>query len=165
MRRARRLAPVLVAMASLAGAASQSLEAPPWRWWTNPTIAAEIGLTARQAADIGWAQAETRLERGEIGRALRDERQRLGELLGRPALDTAGVARLLGRISRLQRAQLRAVVHLRMRVRRILTPEQLARLLALHPTLMQRPWEGPPSRADAPGASRSSNPPAGRDPP
>jgi Spy/CpxP family protein refolding chaperone len=144
-----RFAVATLAIACVAAGPPAAPEAPPWRWWTNPGIAAEIALTPGQADAIGWAHAESRLQRGENGRLLREQRVRLGELLSQPRLDTAELARVLGRISRLQRAQLRTVVHLRMRVRRILTAEQLARLLHLHPTLMHRPWEGPPGARGA----------------
>ncbi|HXL46265.1 MAG TPA: periplasmic heavy metal sensor [Candidatus Binatia bacterium] len=135
-----------VAFAALAIAQPPGPEVTPRHWWTSSVIAGEIGLTPRQAAAIERAQAESVAERTENARLLREHRQRLGELLSRPSVDTAELARVLGKITRLQRIQLRSVVHVRMRIRRLLTPEQLAHLLRLHPTLMQRPWEGPPPR-------------------
>ena len=141
MTRAAVLAAVLWATA--VGAQPRPLESPIWRWWTNPTVVGEIGLAPRQRDAIERAQAASRAERAETGRLLRDRRVRLGELMSAPAVDRAEVARVLGEIARSQRAQLRSIVHLRLRVRRILRPEQLARLLERYPRIMQRPWEPP----------------------
>jgi Spy/CpxP family protein refolding chaperone len=134
---------VLAALLGATAVAAQPrpLESPIWRWWTNPTVVAEIGLTPRQGDAIERAQAASRAERAETGRLLRDRRVRLGELMSAPTVDRAEVARVLGEIARSQRAQLRSIVHLRLRVRRILRPEQVARLLELHPRIMERPWE------------------------
>ena len=138
-------AAVLAALlgATVVDAQPRRLESPLWRWWTNPAVVAEIGLTPRQSDAIERAQAASRAERAETGRLLRDRRVRLGELMSAPTVDRAEVARVLGEIARSQRAQLRSIVHLRLRVRRILRPEQVARLLELYPRIMQRPWEPP----------------------
>lgn len=138
-------AAVLAALFGATAVAAQPhpLESPVWRWWTNPGVVAEIGLTPRQSDAIERAQAASRAERAESGRLLRDRRMRLGELLSAPTVDRGEVARVLGEIARLQRAQLRSIVHLRLRVRRILRPEQVARLLELYPRIMERPWEPP----------------------
>jgi Spy/CpxP family protein refolding chaperone len=138
-------AAVLAALlgASVVTAQPRPLESPIWRWWTSPTVVTEIGLTPRQSDAIERAQAASRAERAETARILRDRRVRLGELMSAPTVDRAEVARVLGEIARSQRAQLRSIVHLRLRVRRILRPEQLARLLELYPRIMQRPWEPP----------------------
>jgi Spy/CpxP family protein refolding chaperone len=138
-----RLGLYVVFSASVAAAQPAAVPGSVWRWWSNPEIVADVGLTARQTARIEEAQAASRAQRAETGRLLRARRMRLGELIGRKTVDRAEIARVLGEISRLQRDQLRSVVHLRLRVRRILTAEQLARLLERHPTLMERPWESP----------------------
>jgi len=157
MRRSRRVALVALAACLVTGGAVRGGppdEPPPWRWWANPTITGEIGLTPRQAEAIARAHAESRLELVATAGLLRERRTRLGELLGGERLDPAELDRVLGDISRLQMRQLRSVIHLRVRVRRLLVPDQLARLLALHPALMRRPWERPAPRifgAPAPG--------------
>ena len=143
-----------IVCALLAPAEGTPREAAPWRWWTDPTIVAEIALESRQSLAIERAQTESRGTRAAAESLLRDRRAQLGELLGRPTIDRREVARLLGEISRLQRQQLRGLVHLRLRVRRILRPEQLAHLLALHPMLMRQPWEPPAGVGRAPFASR-----------
>jgi len=129
--------------AALAAAQPQPLQSPVWRWWTNPAVVAEIGLTPRQSDAIERAQAASRAERAETAQLLRDRRVRLGELLSAPRVDRAEVARVLGDIARSQRVQLRSIVHLRLRVRRILRPEQVGRLLERYPRIMERPWEPP----------------------
>jgi Spy/CpxP family protein refolding chaperone len=164
-----RCRPAILALvaASLAGA-QPAPPMPAWRWWVNPTIVAEIGLGAEQSAALDRAQTESRAQRAAVGRRLRERRVRLGELLSGPSVDRAELARVLGDISRLQRDQLRSVVHLRLRARRILTAEQLARLLALHPALMERPWEGPrrggPARLRPSGSRGQANEPEGFQP-
>jgi Spy/CpxP family protein refolding chaperone len=137
----RAIAVVVAALALAAGVRAQPVRGRFWRWWENPAIAGDIGLLPEQAAAIARAQAESRTERADGVTRLRAARVRLGELLNSPEVDLAAVVRVLGRIGRLQREQLRSVVHLRLRVRRILTREQLARLLARYPELMQRPWD------------------------
>lgn len=146
MRRWLATAALLLAVATSRAA----FERPNWRWWANPAIAAEIGLTPAQAAAIERAQAESRAGRAAIGRDLRTQRQRLGALLSAPQLDRPQLVRVLGDVFRLERAQLRSVIHLRLRVRRILTPTQLSRLLAAHPDIMERPWDNP-APSDATG--------------
>jgi hypothetical protein len=139
-------------MAALALAAAVGAVAPGpragafWRWWENPTIVADVGLTPRQTAAIGRAQAERRRRRAEMLARLREQRRRLGELLSGPRLEADELARVLGRISRLQRDMLRSIIHVRVRVRRMLTQDQLGRLLVRHPMLMERPWEDPRAR-------------------
>jgi len=143
------LVSVAVLCAAFAKMVSASGEPAPWRWWTDPAIVGEIGLESRQSLQIERAQTETRRTRAAIAAALRERRTELGDLLGRTAVDRRAAARLIGEIERLQRRQLRAVVHARLRVRRILRPDQLARLLAQHPMLMRQAWE-PPFRGAAP---------------
>ena len=137
----RAIAVVVAALAVAAVARAQPVRGRFWRWWEDPAIAADIGLLPEQAAAIARAQAESRAGRADgVGR-LRDARVRLGDLLSAREVDVAAVARVLGRVGRLQRDQLRSVVHLRLRVRRILTREQLERLLARYPEVMRRPWD------------------------
>jgi Heavy-metal resistance len=142
-------------LAALALAAAVGVETPGpradafWRWWENPAIVADVGLMPRQASEIGRLQAESQRRRAEMLARLREERRRLGALLSAPRVDAGQIARVVGRISRQQRDLLRSIIHVRVKVRRLLTQDQLGRLLARHPMLMQRPWEDPRARDPA----------------
>lgn len=91
----------------------------------------ELNLTPEQREQIRAIREEMRDERAAINRRLRETNRALEETLDSDNPDNAVVEKLLRDVSEAQAASLRMRVTTEMKVRRVLTPEQLATLRAL----------------------------------
>ena len=123
---------VLAVAGTVVGAAAQERPRRPGR----PDAAAlekELGLSADQAAQLKNLRAEGRKQAIRQRADLAIARLELEELMDAPTVDEKAVAAKVKAISDLQAATLQARTSQRLAMRRLLTPEQQAKMKQLAP--------------------------------
>jgi len=92
----------------------------------------ELGLSADQRTVITRAIQEFQNKTVELQWRMQDQTQRLAELLAKPAVDQAVALQQLDEVLAVEREVKRAHIGLLVQVKNALTPEQQAKLSALH---------------------------------
>ena len=93
----------------------------------SPDPVRDLQLTQDQIRAIRMIQRDSKDERGAIGLRLRQSNRALQDALDAPTLDEALVEQRLQELAAAQTAQLRMRIQTELRVRRVLTPNQLAK--------------------------------------
>jgi Spy/CpxP family protein refolding chaperone len=130
MRHIVRITPLvaLVFTAALTVCAQQPQDSPggpPANEGPDPVT--DLQLTQDQIRTIRMIQRDTKDERQAIGLRLRQSNRALQDALDAETLDEARVEQRLQDVAAAQTAQLRARIQTELRIRRILTPGQLAK--------------------------------------
>ncbi|HTV05519.1 MAG TPA: Spy/CpxP family protein refolding chaperone [Acidobacteriaceae bacterium] len=148
------------------------------RWWDNPKIATQIGLTDAQKKQMDDIFFKNRLQLIDLNAALQKDELMLRPMIGADQPDEAKVLAQIDTIAQ-DRANLeKANARMLFGIRRVLTPEQWTKLKTLvrqHRAMMdrrgrmgQRRWRGrpngpggpppPPPDGSAPGAGSAPQP-------
>ena len=121
------LAALLVFGATIS-ALAQDPPAPP----SSADPIQQLNLTPEQRQQIRRLTAETRDERQNTNRRLREANIALDQALDAEPLDENLVEQRINEVAAAQAAQIRLRAHMEMRIRRLLNSEQLATLRRLH---------------------------------
>jgi len=92
----------------------------------------ELSLSADQRAVVTRAIQEFQSKSVELQWRMQDQTQRLAELLGKPAVDQTVALQQLDEVLAVEREVKRAHIGLLVQIKNALTPEQQAKLSALH---------------------------------
>jgi Spy/CpxP family protein refolding chaperone len=128
---------------------------PRGRWWSNPEVAAKIGLSADQQKKMDAVFEQARPNLMNLSQAVRGEEQTMAPLL---AADQPDEGRILAQIDRIAQARAeleKANARMLLGLRRILTPDQWKTLQAMdphrgYPRFGARPAEMPPPAGPTP---------------
>ncbi|HEY6804969.1 MAG TPA: periplasmic heavy metal sensor [Pyrinomonadaceae bacterium] len=99
-------------------------EPPPFE---GPDVIGQLELTQDQIRSIRIIQRDSKDERAAIGLRLRQSNRSLQDAMDATTLDDAIVEQRLQEVASAQTAQLRMRIQTEMKIRRILTPAQLAK--------------------------------------
>jgi Spy/CpxP family protein refolding chaperone len=97
---------------------------PPFE---GPDAIAQLGLTQDQIRSIRLIQRDSKDERATIGQRLRQSNRALQEAMDATTLDENLIEQRLQEVASAQTAQLRMRIQTEMKIRRVLTPAQLAK--------------------------------------
>lgn len=127
---------ILVASLVLPGVAPASDQEPGKdtrrKWWNSVTTRAELGLSERDAAAIeAIFQATVPTTQRQIGE-LKEAERVLEAVLANPAADEKKVAEAVDRVETARSALAKTRTLMLFRIDRLLTPEQRAKLKAIH---------------------------------
>lgn len=106
---------------------------PRGRWWSNPDVAAKIGLSADQQKKMDAVFEQARPNLMGLLQAVHGEEQNMAPLL---AADQPDESRILAQIDRIAQARAeleKANARMLLQLRRLLTPEQWKTLQAMDP--------------------------------
>jgi Spy/CpxP family protein refolding chaperone len=118
-------------------------EQGPPKWWVEPKLKAELGITDKQSAAIDAAWKKEYPQRAEGRKKLEELEKKLDEMMLDASADEAAVAALLDKVEAARSAVNKARMLMLYQINKLLTPEQRAKLDAMAKEMRgQRPGDG-----------------------
>ncbi len=149
----RRLWPALAMLALLSVNVAASAQAPAFRWWKSDAFKKDLGLTTDQSARIDKIYQDTLAELQQEWEELDRLESKLSRLFEGNA-DEAVLARQIDRVETARANLNKSRSLMLMRMRRVLTSEQLVRFRVLSQRYeSDARRQGPPPHAAAPPPS------------
>jgi len=145
------------------------------RWWDNPRLAQQIGLTDDQKKKMDDIFQQHRLQLIDLHAALEKQEVLLRPMLGADQLDESKVLSQIDAIAQARAELEKANARMLFGIRKVLTPDQWKKLQTLVQAHMaereHRVWGGPggddwhrPNGANGPGGLNEPPPPGGSSP-
>jgi periplasmic protein CpxP/Spy len=106
---------------------------PPGKWWSNPEIAQEIGLTADQQKRMDEIFNRDRLKLIDLSAALQKQEFLLEPLVSADQPDEARVLAQIDRVAQARAELEKGNARMLLSIRRVLTTDQFKKLQSLRP--------------------------------
>jgi Spy/CpxP family protein refolding chaperone len=129
--RSRKITPLLLLVLLFAAAFTVPAQEPQNQAGDNQDPIQQLRLSPEQRQRIRIITEQTKDERQMVNRRFREANFALDQALDSSPIDDNVVEQKMAELNAAQAAQLRLRVHTEMRIRRLLSPEQLATLHAL----------------------------------
>lgn len=133
---------------------------PGGKWWSNPDMVRQVGLTAEQQKKMDEVLQQSRLKLIDLNATLEKEEVVMEGLMRGPELDDSKILPAVDRIAQARAELEKANARLMLGIRHLLTPEQWEKLNHRGP---QPHHEGPGFGAPGPGPGgpHPNGPPSG----
>jgi len=113
------------------------------KWWVEPKLKAELGITDKQSAAIDAAWKKDYQQRVDGRAKLDDLEKKLDQMMLDASVDEATVVALIDKVEAARTEVSKARVLMLYRINKLLTPEQRAKLDAMAKEMRgQRPGDG-----------------------
>lgn len=109
-----------------------ALHAEEYKWWRDPTVQQELGLTAAQVRSLERVFASTQAEQRRIGKALGQMESRWQQEVVLAELDEFGLVALVDKMEAMRANRNATRTLMLSRMYRTLSPEQRLRLRDIH---------------------------------
>jgi protein CpxP len=129
------------------------------KWWSNPEMARQLGLTADQQKKMDDVLQQSRLKLIDLNATLEKEEVVMEGLMRGPQLDDSKILPAADRIAQARAELEKANARLMLGLRHVLTPEQWEKLNSGHFAGGGHP--GPPPRSNHGGPGGPDGPPPG----
>ena len=118
-------------------------------WWNDPKIKQSVGLSDKQVEAMNKIFTSFKEKRNETGNKFRTTQKQLSAMLAEEKLDEAKVRKSMDEAALLHSQTFKDMCSMKLEVRKLLTPEQLKKLLAEQPQIFSanRLWMARGSRA------------------
>jgi Spy/CpxP family protein refolding chaperone len=118
-------------------------------WWNDPKIKQSVALSDKQVEEMNKILATFKEKRNDEGAKLRTAQTQLGTMLAEEKLDEAKVRTTLDEIALLHSQNFKEMGTMKIEIRKLLTSEQLKKLLAEQPDIFSanRLWTARGNRA------------------
>jgi periplasmic protein CpxP/Spy len=157
------------------GPMEHAFRVPEHRWWDNPRIAQQIGLTDDQKKKMDEILQQHRLQLIDLHAALEKQEVLLRPMLGADQLDESKVLSQIDAIAQARAELEKANARMLFGIRKVLTPDQWKKLQTIvraHAAEREhRGWNGPggerwhrPNGPAGPGGPNGPPPPDGGSP-
>lgn len=113
---------------------------PRLNWWNDPQVIEALALTPEQRQKIDDLVQQNFKARQEVNEKLAPLGRQIPDLLNRTELDEQKLLRTVETQIELLSLRRRALVSLRLSVRKALSAEQFQKLLELNPNIMRQRW-------------------------
>jgi Spy/CpxP family protein refolding chaperone len=124
-------------------------------WWNDPKIKQSAGLSDKQVEEMNKIFATFKEKRNEAGAKFRSAQTQLGAMLAEEKLDEAKIRKTLDETASLHSQAFKEMAMMKLEVRKLLTSEQLKKILAEHPDIFStnKLWTARGLKAMRPGKS------------
>jgi Spy/CpxP family protein refolding chaperone len=122
-------------------------QGPGGKWWDNPEIVKQLGITADQQKKMDDAWQQNRIKLIDLSAALQKEEIVMEGLLKGPQLDDSRILPAIDRIAQARAELEKANARLMLAIRHVLTPEQWEKMNQQGP---RGPGGPPPGRGGPP---------------
>jgi Spy/CpxP family protein refolding chaperone len=136
---------------------------PRVNWWNDPQVIETLALTPEQRQKIDDLVQQSFKTRQELNSKLAPLQRQIPDLLSQSELDEQKLLNTVTTQAELLSARRRALITLRLSVRKALSVEQFQKLLELNPNIMRQRWIARQTRVKMKGGSEepaSPPPPA-----
>lgn len=137
---------------------------PGGKWWDNPEMVKELGLTADQQKKMDDIFQQSRLKLIDLHATLEKEEVMMDGLMQASQLDDSKILPAIDRIAQARAELEKANARFLLGIRHALTPEQFKKLEASHQRPSMRGGRGPNPEQNRPGGM-GPRPQGGNTPP
>ena len=116
---------------------------PPPKWWVDPKLRAELGITDQQSRDIEAVWSKDYKQRAETRERLAELEKKLDQMILDAKVDESAIVAQLDKVEAVRSEVSKARVLVLYRINKLLTPEQRLKLDAKAKEMRaQRPGDG-----------------------
>lgn len=105
---------------------------PHGRWWNDPKMVAELGLSQDQQTKLDNIMQQTRLKLIDLNASLQKEEATLEPLVSADAPDETKITGQIDRVAQARAELEKSHARMLLEMRRVLTPDQWGKLKAMH---------------------------------